>query len=219
MMSACLDCNKPIDHKATRCLPCYDVARRFKAPANFAEIITQNSQERAAELLGMSVCTIKKLQKQHGIERTRIKRPPIPTPAWFKDDAPGMTRKEAVERAGVSDRTIAKWEAETGSRCVRHAPKKAVAPVVIFKRADVARAEQAARFLQKIDAIWKCNADRQASPGGSYWWWYGRARTPVEIIEIATGKGFDPDAWKRVSQPRAFGEIAQGVLARCEVRV
>lgn len=61
----------------------------------------------------------------------------------------------------------------------------------------VGTAQDAAYFLQKRDAIWRCREDGRADQRGNFYMYLGRVHTPDEIIERAKAKQWQP--WDMVA--------------------
>lgn len=207
-------------------------------PEGFDDKARTMTVRELAKHFRMGTTTVRRLLGEAVVPIVRVRS--TDTPDWFAAEAATMTIPQVMDRARVGRTTVARWETATGVRCfrvaalkkrqtvdfVRQAPPKArtvaghkaTRQPVGGPQRDMSIAGQAADFLRRDTAVHRAKADGSYCPKG-YYYRYGSATiTTDELIARAKRKGFDPDAWKRVSQPRAFGEIAQGVLARCEVR-
>lgn len=117
-----------------------------------------------------------------------------------------MLRKQLAGHYGVSLGMIDRWFRETGLQPLgrRQAEARVVAgmgspkPARIISSRDMSLAGRAADFLQKRDAIFRCNERGEFDHKGTFWRWHGRTWDAAQIVEIAEDKGWDRDAWKRI---------------------
>lgn len=160
-------------------------------PDDFAEVAPTLTVGQAVERFKVNVQRLYKWERATGVQCRRAHResrggrkPRVPAARKVREPA----RKKAVEfvRAAPPPHKVHTARA-TSLR--DHGPQR-----------DMSRAGQAADFLKKYAPVYRCNDVGAQSIGGKFWR-YGNSLplTDAELVERATRKGFDPDAWSRVA--------------------
>jgi hypothetical protein len=138
-------------------------------------------------------------------ERPKAAPPTRPVPENFRMLAPTMTMRRATSFWGAGEHLLKRWRDETGVGFKKTSPfRSGGAPSALNTetRRDLSRAGQAAEFLRKLAPVWRCDADGKTNPSGTHWRRNMRVLTDADLIERAEGLGFDPGAWKRLSDQR-----------------
>lgn len=143
-------------------------------------------------------------------------------PADFAEMWKTKSQRELAEHYGRSTSTINTWSKrlglwhQRGAHIVREAPEalpvpKPAKPLRIVKRnayqtapvdrafRDTSHAGQAADFLRRFGAVYRCNERGGADANGSRWRRGSAILTSADIIERAERLGWDANAWRRVA--------------------
>lgn len=135
-------------------------------------------------------------------------------------------------RFRLSDKTVTRMRRETGVRAPnpkvarasagKDEPKRKVLPRRAPGKVPTARvpaggdgslASRAADFLRPLCPIYRCDVLGTPMADGAFWL-RGRAiLTDEELIERARARGWDPDAWRRVSPSLPTGQLPGSVRA------
>ncbi len=130
----------------------------------------------------------------------------VETPKGFAEIVPLLTIEQLEERFGLKRGVIYRMCRENGLLPARKpmkrrvsyrpwgAPPKALDPV----NHDGSRAALAAEFLRRWAPVYRCDAEGHQLQDGFFWRHGRQVRTDDELIERATAKGWNPDAWREV---------------------
>lgn len=173
-------------------------------PADFAERWHNTSQAELAAHYKRATGTISLWVKRLGLVRTASSTTGInrPRPADFMAVQAGLTIQQIMLRYGVGRDVVRRWLADSGidRQQLRLIKPNAylTAPIDRVAR-DSSRAGQAADFLRRFGAVYRCNERGGADVKGNRWRRGSAILTDAELIERAERNGWDADAWKRVA--------------------
>lgn len=112
-----------------------------------------------------------------------------PAPADFKRTVATMYIAQAMRHYERGEAVVKRWAVETGAKFATWRGWKGpqAAPDVDGRSTDLAG--QAQRHLQRIGPVYRRGDDYSV---------FGRTMPAGAMVEFAKGKGFDPDAWRRL---------------------
>ncbi len=131
----------------------------------------------------------------------------VPLPADFADRATTHALPDLIDHYSRSEFVVRRWLRECGLKPLRTAAAKRQpvyrprgAPIQMPKPVpnDGSRAALAAEFLRRWCPVHRCDAQGHYLADGFFWRHGSQVRTDDELIERATAKGWNPDAWREV---------------------
>ena len=173
-------------------------------PANFAEDAKSMSVDRIMARWDVGKTVALRWRREAGL--TRLMRRPDLTAEQIQHLTDTMSQEAAAELVGVSNVTFRKMQRlagvvipDTRTQLRRQAvTAKRIEQVVEARPIHNARAEYARDYLQRLDAIWRCDATGAFSLTGHYYKFRGRVYDPNGIVQRALEAGWNPDAWKQI---------------------
>lgn len=178
------------------------MAIRKAPPAGWEEWAPLEGDRQLMKRFHLAGATITRLRRETGLYRVvghiNKKRE---LPADFAEKAKWMHKMALRRHYEAPSVVIDRWCKEAG---VTPPPgKTGFQPTTVatmpFIRRDTTLAGRCASFLQKKDAIYRCDQDGRPTIEGRFFFWLQRVRTEQFIIDTATRKGFDPCAWERLA--------------------
>jgi hypothetical protein len=198
----CMDCGAKITrYSLGRCQRCAPLAAKVDArsiPDDFAERASEMTRRRMMIHYHASSSTICRWIKEAGLQK---RSPGAGAPDGFVQIAPSNTLHQLKLHYEVGDCVIKRWCAEVGV-----APKQP--QHIVFRRnqfppikahRDCSQVGQAADFLRKFGAVYRCFESGAAATKGTHWSRNGFVLTDAELIARAERLGWDPQAWRRVA--------------------
>lgn len=137
----------------------------------------------------------------------------VPVPEGFAELAPTMLLVELCRHYGCGDKLIHRWLEECGvSMKAYHTPApKHAAPrrrmlgsgfilsgpmAAQLPGPKAGREEDAAQYLRRFSAVYRCGERGAADTGGAFWRCGDSILTPDELEARARRHGWDPDEWR-----------------------
>lgn len=185
-------------------------------PADFAEKNAVMSDNAMAQYYKCGGSLPARWRKELGIppKHTRLGGSnKFPTPADFKEYAPGKTLQQLCDHYNLGFDTIRRMRKEEGIAAQpagwsgrklnpakpAHLVRNAYLTMPVDRTTrDASRAGMAAEFLRRDAPVYRCRPLGAADAQGTHWR-YGRVvLTDDEVIERAERKGWAPSAWMKV---------------------
>lgn len=153
---------------------------------------------------GATLDMITRWKKGAGIARPLSSAPPANLAAL----ASRMTLSELTERFSVSPKTIRRWCSICGVKPQREPARRTTRapgtgwqgqPARVINATPItSRAEDAARFLQRFGAVYRCGQTGRPAVNGDHWNRGGHVLSDADVIARAERLGWNPDAWRMV---------------------
>ena len=195
-----------------------DVAdrRRTVVPPEFADYAATRCNDDVADKFGISLRTVNRWREIVGVPSPNLQvggvANKLAIPEDFAERAATMTRAQLAAHYGFSHSTVCKFVHVTGATPVKaDTPKgrpKLARPAEYrlcryTNRTPAPRinshADAAARELQRLGEVIRCDEHRRYDPKGKFFRVWGSLCTPDEVVDLARRRcGFDPDAWRQL---------------------
>jgi hypothetical protein len=193
----CIDCGAKITrYSLGRCQRCAPLAAKVDsrpAPVDLAERSSEMTHRQMMRHYEASSGTICRWIKDAGLQK---RSPGMGAPDNFAQIAASATISQLKLHYGVGDCVIKRWCAETNAE-----PRQPA--YVVFRRnqfppikahRDCSQVGQAADFLRKYGAVYRCYESGRAATKGTHWSRNGFVLTDAELISRAEHLGWDPNA-------------------------
>lgn len=183
-------------------------------PSDFAEKAPGKSTDWLMKHYGYSDTVINRWRREAGVAMPTPAKDPAP--ADFVENAGLMHRSMLIRHYRRDQKIIDRWIKETGVEPQRYKAKgrprrQTAAPTSSVRSTSFAaysrtpvlpsgREEEAAQYLRRYYVgVYRCAEAGAADRDGKFWRCGAVVLTPMELVDRAKAKGYDPDAWSRIA--------------------